>query len=147
MARRKPFEIGGVSVEAGTRARVDIPVSTLSNHTPVNLSVEVIHGRRAGPVLFVSAAIHGDEVIGVEIMRRLLRAAPLTSIAGTLMAVPIVNTFGFLNHKRYLPDRRDLADAGQCAAGGSGPCLWCAGDDGVEAARWLTPHGRRTGGG
>jgi hypothetical protein len=39
MARRKPFEIGGVSVEPGTRARVDIPVSTLSNHTPVNLSV------------------------------------------------------------------------------------------------------------
>ncbi|MGR3698414.1 MAG: succinylglutamate desuccinylase/aspartoacylase family protein [Roseovarius sp.] len=108
MSRRKPFEIGGVSVEAGTRARVDIPVSTLSNHTPVNLSVEVIHGRRAGPVLFVSAAIHGDEVIGVEIMRRLLKAAPLMSMAGTLMAVPIVNTFGFLNHKRYLPDRRDL---------------------------------------
>src|SRR6056297_451757 len=108
MAKRKPFEIGSATVAPGTRARVDIPVSTLSNHTPVNLSVEVVHGKRAGPVMFVSAAIHGDEVIGVEIMRRLLRAAPLNSMAGTLLAVPIVNTFGFLNHSRYLPDRRDL---------------------------------------
>ncbi|KNX40323.1 Succinylglutamate desuccinylase / Aspartoacylase family protein [Roseovarius tolerans] len=108
MAKRKPFEIGSATVAPGTRARVDIPVSTLSNHTPVHLSVEVVHGKRAGPVMFVSAAIHGDEVIGVEIVRRLLRAAPLNSMAGTLLAVPIVNTFGFLNHSRYLPDRRDL---------------------------------------
>ena len=108
MAKRKPFEIGNATLAPGTRARVDIPVSTLSNHTPVNLSVEVVHGKRAGPVMFVSAAIHGDEVIGVEVVRRLLRAAPLNSMAGTLLAVPIVNTFGFLNHSRYLPDRRDL---------------------------------------
>lgn len=108
MDRRRPFDINGGTVPPGTRARVEIPVSTLSNHTPVNLSVEVLHGRRPGPVLFVSAAIHGDEVIGVEIMRRLLRAAPLRSLAGTLLAVPIVNTFGFLGHSRYLPDRRDL---------------------------------------
>jgi predicted deacylase len=108
MAKRKPFEIGPASVSPGTRARVDIPVSTLSNHTPVHLSVEVVHGTRPGPVLFVSAAIHGDEVIGVEIVRRLLRSGALKSMAGTLLAVPIVNTFGFLNHSRYLPDRRDL---------------------------------------
>ncbi|MET4103590.1 putative deacylase [Roseovarius sp. MBR-78] len=108
MAKRTPFEIGGTRVVPGTRARVDIPVSQLSNHTPVHLSVEVIHGRRNGPVLFLSAAIHGDEVIGVEIVRRVLRATPLQSVAGTLLAVPIVNTFGFLNHSRYLPDRRDL---------------------------------------
>src|SRR6056297_3087123 len=108
MVRPKPFEIGDTAVAPGTRERVDIPVSTLSNHTPVHLSVEVVHGRRPGPVLFVSAAIHGDEVIGVEIVRRLLRATPLKSMAGTLLAVPIVNTFGFLNHSRYLPDRRDL---------------------------------------
>ncbi|MDZ7709576.1 MAG: succinylglutamate desuccinylase/aspartoacylase family protein [Roseovarius sp.] len=108
MAKRTHFEISGERVSPGTRARVDIPVSQLSNHTPVHLSVEVIHGRRAGPVLFISAAIHGDEVIGVEIVRRILRATPLQSMAGTLLAVPIVNTFGFLNHSRYLPDRRDL---------------------------------------
>lgn len=108
MMRREAFTINGHAVAAGTRRTVDVPVSTLSDHTPVDLSVHAIHGRRPGPVLFVSAAIHGDEVIGVEIVRRLLRAAPMRSLAGTLMAVPIVNSFGFMNHSRYLPDRRDL---------------------------------------
>ncbi len=108
MTKRGPFEIGEHSIPCGTRRTVDIPVSTLPDHTPVNLSVHVIHGRKPGPVLFVSAAIHGDEVIGVEIVRRLLKAGALKGMAGTLLAVPIVNTFGFLNHSRYLPDRRDL---------------------------------------
>ncbi|WP_121632576.1 succinylglutamate desuccinylase/aspartoacylase family protein [Tropicibacter alexandrii] len=105
---REPFEIGGEHVVAGTRRTVDLPVSVLSDHTPVTMSAHVIHGRKPGPVMFVSAAIHGDEVIGVEIVRRLLRTAPLSRLNGTLIAVPIVNTFGFLNQSRYLPDRRDL---------------------------------------
>ena len=105
---RADFELGGERVAPGTRRTVDLPVSILSDHTPVTMSCHVVHGKRPGPVLFVSAAIHGDEVIGVEIVRRLLRARPLGSIAGTLLAVPIVNAFGFINHSRYLPDRRDL---------------------------------------
>jgi len=102
------FEIGGSVLAPGERRTIDLPVSVLSDHTPVTMSVRVIHGRRPGPVLFVSAAVHGDVLIGVEIARRLLRAAQLKNIAGTLMVVPIVNTFGFLNNSRYMPDRRDL---------------------------------------
>ena len=105
---RTPFTLGGAEVAAGTRQTVDLPVSVLSDHTPVSMSVHVVHGRRPGPTLFVSAAVHGDEVIGVEIARRLLRAPQLDSLRGTLLVVPIVNSFGFLNHSRYLPDRRDL---------------------------------------
>jgi predicted deacylase len=108
MIKRPSFEIAGDSIEAGTRKTVHLPVSTLSDHTPVTLSAHIIHGRRDGPTMFVSAGIHGDEVIGVEIVRRLLRAKNLKSLRGTLIIVPIVNTFGFLNHSRYLPDRRDL---------------------------------------
>lgn len=109
----KPFAIGEHSIAPGTRRTVDLPVSVLSDHTPVTMSVHVLHGRRPGPVLFVSAAIHGDEVIGVEIARRLLKApqleAPeLEKLKGTVLVIPIVNAFGFLNHSRYLPDRRDL---------------------------------------
>ncbi|WP_371038282.1 succinylglutamate desuccinylase/aspartoacylase family protein [Rhodosalinus sp. FB01] len=107
-AKRESFELGGQTIAPGTRRTVDLPVSILSDHTPVTMSAHVVHGRRPGPTLFVSAAIHGDEVIGVEVVRRLLRAKPLDALSGTLMAVPIVNTFGFLNHSRYLPDRRDL---------------------------------------
>lgn len=108
MTQRADFMIAGESIKAGTRKTVHIPVSTLSDHTPVTLSAHIIHGRQDGPTMFVSAGIHGDEVIGVEIVRRVLRVKTLKAIKGTLIVVPIVNTFGFLNHSRYLPDRRDL---------------------------------------
>lgn len=105
---RADFEIAGERIAPGERRIVEIPLSLLSNHTPITLPVNVIHGRRAGPVLFVSAAIHGDEVIGVEIARRLTNSPYVRRPRGTLLIVPITNTYGFINHSRYLPDRRDL---------------------------------------
>jgi hypothetical protein len=105
---RRPFEIGGFRVAPGSQRTIDLPISVLSDNTPVSMSAHVVHGRRPGPTLFISAAIHGDEVIGVEIARRLLRSRQLANLKGTLLVVPVVNTFGFLNHSRYLPDRRDL---------------------------------------
>ncbi len=103
-----PFEIAGQSVARGTSAMITLPVSILPDHTPVGMQVCVHHGRRPGPTMFVSAAVHGDEVIGVEIVRRLLRAPQLKSLRGTLLVVPVVNSYGFLSRSRYLPDRRDL---------------------------------------
>lgn len=105
---RGAFEIGGERIPGGQRRTIELPLSVLSNHVPVTLPVHVVHGRRAGPTLFLSAAIHGDEIIGVEIVRRVLRVTALKRMAGTLLAVPIVNAFGFIGHSRYLPDRRDL---------------------------------------
>ncbi|MEO0763703.1 MAG: succinylglutamate desuccinylase/aspartoacylase family protein, partial [Pseudomonadota bacterium] len=102
------FEIGGDLIAPGTRRSVALPVSALPDHTPIDLHVEVIHGRRPGPTMFVSAAVHGDEVIGVEIVRRLLRSPQIDRLRGTLLVVPVVNAFGFLARSRYLPDRRDL---------------------------------------
>lgn len=104
----KPFLIGDVDVQPGRRATVDLPVSTLSNHTHVTLPVHVVHGEEPGPTMFLSGAIHGDEIQGVEIIRRILNHPALQGLRGTLLAVPIVNSFGFLNHTRYMPDRRDL---------------------------------------
>lgn len=106
--RRAPFLLGKESIDAGARRTVDLPFSLLSNHTPVTLPVLGIHGRRDGPVVFISAAVHGDEVIGVEIIRRLSRHPALRRIKGTLLLVPIVNVLGFVAHSRYLPDGRDL---------------------------------------
>lgn len=105
---RAPFEIAHERIEPGKRRFIDIPVARLPNHVPVTLPVHVIHGRRDGPTLFVSAGIHGDEILGVEIIRRLLSAKGMGSIHGTLICVPIVNVFGFLTKERYLPDGRDL---------------------------------------
>ena len=117
--RRAPFEIDGAVVAPGSRETVSIPLSVLSNHTPMNLPVQVIHGTKEGPTAFVSAAIHGDEIIGVEIIRRLSHMLAKRRLAGTVMLVPIVNTIGFISHSRYLPDRRDLNRSFPGSAAGS----------------------------
>ncbi|PLX77328.1 MAG: succinylglutamate desuccinylase [Desulfuromonas sp.] len=108
MSKHKAFVIGGVNIEPGQSMVVDLPVSVLSNHIPVTMPVYVKHGKLEGPTVFVSAAIHGDEVIGVEIIRRLIKSMARKRLHGTLLCIPIVNAFGFISHSRYLPDRRDL---------------------------------------
>ncbi|MGH6854913.1 MAG: succinylglutamate desuccinylase/aspartoacylase family protein [Aestuariivirga sp.] len=104
----KPLRIGNHSIEAGSRVTVELPVSVLSNDMPMSLPIHVLHGAKPGPVLFVSGVVHGDEIQGVEIIRRVLRHEALEQLSGTLLAIPIVNAFGLLNHSRYMPDRRDL---------------------------------------
>src|SRR5690606_22781361 len=77
--------------------------------TEMTIPVEVIRGKKSGPSMFISAAIHGDEINGVEIIRRLLtRKKLLSNLCGILIIVPIVNVFEFNRNIRYLPDRRDL---------------------------------------
>ncbi|MEM1388401.1 MAG: succinylglutamate desuccinylase/aspartoacylase family protein [Pseudomonadota bacterium] len=119
MLKRPGFEIGGEVVEPGRRRTIDLPVSALSDHTPVTMSVHVIQGKTEGPALFVSAGVHGDEVIGIEIVRRLIKSPALRGLKGTLIVVPIVNSFGFINRSRYLPDRRDLNRSFPGSEGGS----------------------------
>ena len=108
MTANKSIQIGDAVVGPGQRADVSLPVADLYTSTSLHMPVKVICGRKAGPVLFVSAAVHGDELNGVEVIRRLLRLKALRSLRGTLLAVPIVNVHGFLDQSRYLPDRRDL---------------------------------------
>ncbi|MCR9144091.1 MAG: succinylglutamate desuccinylase/aspartoacylase family protein [bacterium] len=104
----EPFLIRDARVEPGQRKTVSLRVARLYDHTQMAIPVHVIHGKRPGPVLFVSAAIHGDEINGVEIIHRLLQQKKLANLKGTLLAIPIVNVFGFNAKSRYLPDRRDL---------------------------------------
>ena len=108
MAKNKPITIGDTEVAPGQRESIDLPVADLYTGTSLNMPVKVVHGKSDGPVLFVAAAVHGDELNGVEIVRRLLAQKSLRRIRGTLIAVPVVNVHGFLNQSRYLPDRRDL---------------------------------------
>lgn len=107
-ARQPPFRIGDVEVPAGKRMTVDLPIARLATHTPMTMPVLVIHGKYAGPCLFISATIHGDEINGIEIIRRVLKYRALKRLHGTLLCVPVVNAYGFLARSRYLPDRRDL---------------------------------------
>lgn len=107
-SEREPYEIADKLIQPGYEATVNIAITELATTVPVSLPIRVVHGRDEGPTLFVSAAIHGDEIVGVEIIRRLLRRVTGHRINGTLLLVPVVNIFGFVTHDRYLPDRRDL---------------------------------------
>jgi len=106
--KRSNLDIGNVSIAPGSRQVVELELPKLSSQNNLSIPVHVIHGRQAGPTLFLSAAIHGDELNGVEIIRRVLAKKILGKLRGTLLAVPVVNAYGLIQESRYLPDRRDL---------------------------------------
>jgi hypothetical protein len=103
-----PFEIGGVTVAPGSQVDVGLPTTTLVTGYSSQLAVRVLHGAKPGPTVFISAAIHGDEIVGTAIIQRVAAAIDPENLSGTLLLVPVVNLFGFMSHTRYLPDRRDL---------------------------------------
>jgi predicted deacylase len=108
MMKNKPFMMAGHSISPGEHKILELPIAGLYTQTSIQIPIHVIHGKKKGPCIFITAALHGDEVNGVEIIRRLLRSPALKNINGTLIAVPVANMQGFITLSRYLPDGRDL---------------------------------------
>lgn len=108
MSAARPFEFAGRILEPGSCCQVNLETAKLYDNTPMQIPIRVTHGLKPGPVLFVSAVIHGDEILGVETIRRFLASPQLDKLRGTLIVVPIVNVFGYTTCTRYMPDRRDL---------------------------------------
>ena len=102
------FEIAKEIIAPGRLEKIELPVSRLITQTLVSLPVTVVNGVESGPKLWLSAAIHGDEINGVEIIAQILNRVDPQKLRGTIIAVSIVNVFGFIDQSRYLPDRRDL---------------------------------------
>ena len=102
------IEIAKEIIAPGQLRRFELPVSRLATKTLVSLPVTVVNGVEPGPKLWLSAAIHGDEINGVEIIAQVLGRINPQKLKGTIIAVSIVNVFGFIEQSRYLPDRRDL---------------------------------------
>lgn len=102
------FSIGTENFYPGTAKTFELALPSLYEMTSINLPVHIVCGKKQGPTLLVTAAIHGDEINGVEIVRRLLKKRGLRKMCGNLIAIPVVNVYGFLNQKRVLIDRRDL---------------------------------------
>jgi hypothetical protein len=100
--------IAGHDIPLGGNQIIDVALPDLYMHTSLSMPVQVIRGHRKGPTLFISAAVHGDEINGVEIIRRLVKSKALKGLKGTIITIPVVNVYGFINQSRYLPDRRDL---------------------------------------
>lgn len=102
------FTFADERVDPGTRRHFDLPAGRLPSGTELSLPIEVLCGVRPGPTVWMSGAVHGDEVVGVEIIRRTLEIVDETELSGVVVAAPVVNVFGFVTESRYLPDRRDL---------------------------------------
>lgn len=102
------FNIANTEIKPLSRQRINIDMGSIFDFTEIKMPIEVLRGGKAGPTIFICSTIHGDEIIGIEIVRRILEKLDVKIMSGTLIAIPIVNVFGFNDRSRYLPDRRDL---------------------------------------
>ncbi|USD68034.1 succinylglutamate desuccinylase/aspartoacylase family protein [Vibrio sp. SCSIO 43136] len=100
--------IGGHEIARGETKKIAIPVAKLYTDGDVSLPVYVIRAKKPGPTMFITAAVHGDELNGIEIIHRLINMKGFRLSRGSLVLVPMVNIYGVINQSRYMPDRRDL---------------------------------------
>ena len=107
-AKAAPFSINGESIAPGSRGLISLPAGTTMSNHPLSIDADILHGKKAGPCLLISACVHGDEINGTEIVRRLLASPAMKRLRGTVLTLPIVNFPAFTSRTRYLPDRRDL---------------------------------------
>lgn len=104
----KSITIGGESVSPGKSKFVKITIDRLPTGTLIDIPVYVFNAKKPGPVVLVQAGLHGDEVNGIEIVRRMLRDGDFKVEAGAVIAVPILNIFGFIHYSRDVPDGKDV---------------------------------------
>ena len=104
----RPIELLNASVLPGSYQRLSWTATELFEGVPVATPVLVVNGQSPGPTLCLTAAVHGDELNGIEMVRRVLHDIDPSKLSGAVIGVPIVNLQGFRRASRYLPDRRDL---------------------------------------
>jgi len=94
-------------IERGEVKEYILHIAKLPTGSIINLHIYIYRGKKNGPVLLISGGLHGDEVNGIEIIRRMMRQELLQPVAGTVIAIPLLNIYGFLNFNRELPDGKD----------------------------------------
>ncbi len=103
------IQIDGIPIELGENRYLELDVARLPSGTKIQLPVHVFRHRKPGPVVLLSGGLHGDEVNGIEIVRRVLdKKIPQKLICGTIIAMPIINIYGFINFSRDVPDGKDV---------------------------------------
>jgi len=105
----KPFSINGNEVKAGENKVINLNIARLISGTPIDLPIYVYRSKKAGPVVLLSGGLHGDEVDGIEIVRRLIQSKTFNKLKqGSVIAIPVMNIYGFLNYSREVPDGKDI---------------------------------------
>ncbi|WP_282780037.1 succinylglutamate desuccinylase/aspartoacylase family protein [Phaeodactylibacter xiamenensis] len=109
MSEALPLEIHKSSIAPGEDEVVKIPVGQLPSGNPIRIEAHVFRAEAPGPALLVMAGIHGDEINGVEIVRRALQNGRFAELQkGSVVAIPLVNVYGFVNRSREVPDGKDI---------------------------------------
>ncbi|SHI52245.1 succinylglutamate desuccinylase/aspartoacylase family protein [Pseudozobellia thermophila] len=104
----KNITIGGTTVKPGQNKRVQIAIDRLPTGTLIDIPVYVFNAKKPGPTVLIQAGLHGDEINGIEIVRRLLAEKHLHVVKGAVIAVPVLNIFGFIHFSRDVPDGKDV---------------------------------------
>ncbi|MDF1796624.1 MAG: succinylglutamate desuccinylase/aspartoacylase family protein [Coxiellaceae bacterium] len=105
------FTICNETIHPGEQVSLALPLPELFSCAPMYMPIKVVHGKQAGPCVLIIAAMHGNELNGTEIINRLLQSSNMKKIKGTLIAVPIMNVYGFINKARTLPGGASLANS------------------------------------
>ena len=104
----KIFSIHGEDVALGEDRQIHLNIARLPTYTNIDLPVRIIRAKNDGPVVLLSGGLHGDEINGIEIVRRLISNDHLKLTSGTVIAVPLMNVYGFIQNVRGVPDGKDI---------------------------------------
>ena len=102
------IEIAGSRVSPGATKQLRIDIARLPTGTIIDVPIHVIRGKESGPTLLMQGGLHGDEVGGIEVLRRMLQDKLIKPLAGTVIVIPILNVFGFIHFSRDVPDGKDI---------------------------------------
>lgn len=103
------FHINGTDIAPGEHKKIALQVGSLPSGTPINIHAFVWRSTNPGPTMLVSGGVHGDEINGVEIVRRSIAEGLFTNLkSGSVIAVPLLNVYGFINFSREVPDGKDV---------------------------------------
>lgn len=108
MPKNTPLKICSETIHAGETLSLALPLPAIYSCAPLFMPIKVVHGKQAGPCLLITAAMHGNELNGTEIINRIFNSKLLKRLSGTLILVPVLNVYGLINRSRYLPGGVDL---------------------------------------
>jgi uncharacterized protein len=102
------MNINGIEIRPGDQRSIEVNIAKLPSHSSIDIVINVARSTKKGPVLLLMGGLHGDEINGTEIIRRLIEGKKNIPKAGTVICIPILNIFGFIHFSRYVPDGKDV---------------------------------------
>ena len=102
------MKINGIEIKPGEQKSIEVNIARLPSHTSIDIVINVARSKKDGPVLLLMGGLHGDEINGVEIIRRIIDRQHNIPDIGTVICIPILNIYGFIHFSRFVPDGKDV---------------------------------------